>query len=171
MFSQADYPARTPGDENLTPAAAAADVADALTFAGSFQGRKRVHTADEFMSVIVAERLVEHLERSGLVIMKKPRFAKAAPSDASEDDRRWFKANGTAPRPCWRNLSVALSMGFLAETDLSSSTITGPCAAARRRSSSLGRPGSRDGGAEFQRFSVVGPQRSAPGLGRCGNGV
>ena len=32
--------------------------------------------------------------------------------------------------PCRRNLSVALSMGFLAETDLSPSTITGP---ARRR--------------------------------------
>jgi hypothetical protein len=71
VFSQFDYPARMPDDENLTPATAA-DVADALTFAGSFQGRKRVHNADEFMSVIVAERLVEHLERSGLVIMKKP---------------------------------------------------------------------------------------------------
>jgi hypothetical protein len=63
-----------PDDENLTPAPA-----DALAFAGCFQGRKRVHNADEFMSVIVAERLVEHLERSGFVIMKKPRFAKAAP--------------------------------------------------------------------------------------------
>lgn len=70
MFSQVDYPARMPDDENLTPAAA--DVADALAFAVRFQGRKRVHNADEFMSVIVAERLVEHLERSGLVIMKKP---------------------------------------------------------------------------------------------------
>src|SRR5271157_4465722 len=49
-----------------------ADVADALAFALRFQGRKRVHNADEFMSVIVAERLVEHLERSGFVIMKKP---------------------------------------------------------------------------------------------------
>ncbi len=57
-----------PDDENLTPATAS----DALAFALRFQGRKRVHNADEVMSVIVAERLVEHLERCGFVIMKKP---------------------------------------------------------------------------------------------------
>ncbi len=57
-----------PDDENLTPATAS----DALAFALRFQGRKRVHNADEVMSVIVAERLVEHLERSGFLIMKKP---------------------------------------------------------------------------------------------------
>ena len=71
MFSTVDYPGRMPDNENLTPATAA-DVADALAFALRFQGRKRVHNADEFMSVIVAVRLVEHLERSGFVIMKKP---------------------------------------------------------------------------------------------------
>jgi len=37
-----------------------------------FQGRKRVHNADEIMAEIVARRLVEHLERAGYVIMKKP---------------------------------------------------------------------------------------------------
>jgi len=37
-----------------------------------FQGRKRVHNADEIMSEIVAKRLVEHLERAGFVIMKRP---------------------------------------------------------------------------------------------------
>jgi hypothetical protein len=57
--------------ERLTPATAE-DVADALAFALRFQGRKRVHSADELMSAIVAKRLVEHLERSGFVVMKKP---------------------------------------------------------------------------------------------------
>jgi hypothetical protein len=56
VFSEVDYPARMPDDENLTPATAA-DVADALAFALRFEGRKRVHNADEFMSVIIAERL------------------------------------------------------------------------------------------------------------------
>ncbi len=60
-----------PDDENLTPATAA-DVAEALAFALRFHGRKRVYDADEVMSVIVAERLVVHLERPGFVIMKKP---------------------------------------------------------------------------------------------------
>jgi hypothetical protein len=38
--------------------ATAENVADPLAFALRFQGRKRVHTADEFMSAIVAKRLV-----------------------------------------------------------------------------------------------------------------
>jgi hypothetical protein len=36
------------------------------------QGRKRVHNADEIMAEIVAKRLIEHLERAGFVVMKKP---------------------------------------------------------------------------------------------------
>jgi hypothetical protein len=35
-------------------------------------GRKRKHDAGEIMAVIVARRLVEHLERAGFVVMKKP---------------------------------------------------------------------------------------------------
>jgi hypothetical protein len=54
------------------------DVADALAFALRFQSRKRVHNADELMSAIVAKRLVEHLERSGFVIMKRPPIGGAA---------------------------------------------------------------------------------------------
>jgi hypothetical protein len=49
-----------------------ADLAQALAFALCFQGRKRVHTADELMAQIVAKRLVEHLERAGFVLMKRP---------------------------------------------------------------------------------------------------
>jgi hypothetical protein len=61
----------TDAPERLTPATAD-DVANALAFALRFQGRKRVHNADEIMLEIVAKRLVEHLERSGFVVMKKP---------------------------------------------------------------------------------------------------
>ena len=45
---------------------------DAVAFVWRFQGRKRVHTADEIMAEIVAKRLVEHLERAGFVVMKRP---------------------------------------------------------------------------------------------------
>ena len=58
--------------------ATAEDVADALAFALHFQGRKRAHNAEELMSAIVAKRLVEHLERSGFVVMKRPPIGGAA---------------------------------------------------------------------------------------------
>jgi hypothetical protein len=58
-------------DVKLTPAEPA-DVADALAFALRFDGRKRVHYADDMMAQIAAKRLVEHLALSGFVILKKP---------------------------------------------------------------------------------------------------
>jgi hypothetical protein len=58
-------------DETLTPAEPR-DLADAIAFALRFEGRKRVHTADEYMAAIAAERVVRHLERAGFVVMKKP---------------------------------------------------------------------------------------------------
>jgi hypothetical protein len=67
-----------PDDRPLTPAEHA-DVQDTLAFALRFEGRKRVHTADETMARITAERLVEHLRRSGFVVMKKP--PRAWPTD------------------------------------------------------------------------------------------
>ena len=45
------------------------DVDDALAFALRFQDRKRLHKADEFMSAIVAKRLVDHLEQAGFVVV------------------------------------------------------------------------------------------------------
>ncbi len=57
--------------ERLMPASAE-DLADALAFALRFQGRKRVHNADEIMVEIVAKRLVEHLDRADFVVMKRP---------------------------------------------------------------------------------------------------
>ncbi len=47
------------------------DLAEALTFALRYDKRRRVHTADEMMARITADRLIEHLERSGFVVMKK----------------------------------------------------------------------------------------------------
>jgi hypothetical protein len=61
----------TDATQRLTPATAD-DVANVLAFALRYQGRKRVHNADEIMAEIVAKRLVEQLERSGFVVMKKP---------------------------------------------------------------------------------------------------
>jgi hypothetical protein len=58
-------------DAPLSPASPD-DIADALAFALRFDGRKRKHDAGEIMAAIVARRLVEHLERAGFVVMKKP---------------------------------------------------------------------------------------------------
>ncbi len=59
-----------PDADKLAPADPS-DLAAALAFALRFQGRKRVHNADEIMAEIVAKRLVEHLERAGFVVMKR----------------------------------------------------------------------------------------------------
>jgi hypothetical protein len=63
--------AMTDASDRLTPATPD-DLVDALAFALRFDGRKRKHDAAEIMARIVAERLVEHLERSGFVVMKTP---------------------------------------------------------------------------------------------------
>jgi hypothetical protein len=56
---------------NLRPATPD-EIATALSFALQFEGRKRVHHADDAMARITVVRLVCHLERSGFVLMKKP---------------------------------------------------------------------------------------------------
>jgi hypothetical protein len=48
------------------------ELAQSLSFALRFNGRKREHGADEIMANITADRLIEHLERSGYVVMCKP---------------------------------------------------------------------------------------------------
>lgn len=58
--------------------ATAQEIEDSLSFALRFSGRKRVHHADDAMARITAERLVQHLERSGYVLLKKP--GRQAPS-------------------------------------------------------------------------------------------
>jgi hypothetical protein len=60
-----------PDDTRLRPATAD-EIAETLSFALRYEGRKRVHHADDVMARITAERLVRHLERSGYVLMKRP---------------------------------------------------------------------------------------------------
>ena len=55
------------------------DLADALAFALRHSGRKRIHRADELMSAIVARRLVDHIERAGFVIMRRPPIGGSTP--------------------------------------------------------------------------------------------
>ncbi len=57
--------------DGLTPATPD-DLAVALASALRFEGRKRTHNADEIMAEIVARRLVDHFERAGFVVMKRP---------------------------------------------------------------------------------------------------
>ena len=64
--------------DDLRPASPE-DLADALAFALRFDGRKRKHDAGEIMARIVARRLVEHPERSGFVVMKRPPIGGSAP--------------------------------------------------------------------------------------------
>jgi len=64
--------------EAALPPASPDDLADTLAFALRFDGRKRKHDAGEFMARIVARRLVEHLDRAGFVVMKKPPAVGAA---------------------------------------------------------------------------------------------
>jgi hypothetical protein len=61
-----------------------AQVAEAAAIALRFNGRKREHGADEIMANITAERVIEHLERSGYVVMCKPGLAphNVSPGDA-----------------------------------------------------------------------------------------
>jgi len=59
-------------DDGSFQRASAAEIAEALSFALRYEGRKRVHQADELMARITAERLVEHLTRSGFALMKVP---------------------------------------------------------------------------------------------------
>src|SRR5271166_272597 len=85
-----------------------------------FQGRKRVHNADEIMAEIVAKRLVEHLERAGFVIMKRRRSAGAPRSggDSRADYGRKAIRRGCAGRlaavtlaeQLWRSATVVFGL-------------------------------------------------------------
>jgi hypothetical protein len=79
LFDRRGYHARMSDTADALTAATAEDVTNALAFALRFSGRKRVHNADEIMSSIVAKRLVEHLERSGFVVMKRPPIGGSTP--------------------------------------------------------------------------------------------
>ena len=68
----------TDDDKRTLHPATAAELEETLSFALRYAGRRRVHTADDVMARVTAERLVQHLERSGFVLMRRP--AASAPS-------------------------------------------------------------------------------------------
>ena len=68
----------TDDDERTLHPATVAELEDSLLFALRYAGRKRVHTADDVMARVTAERLVQHLQRCGYVLMRRP--APNAPS-------------------------------------------------------------------------------------------
>ena len=51
------------------------DVPQTLAFALLYSGRKRARDSETMMADIVAKRLVEHLNRSGFVVMRRPERA------------------------------------------------------------------------------------------------
>ncbi len=67
----------TDDDKRTLHLATAAELEETLSFALRYAGKRRVHTAADVMARVTAERLVQHLERSGYVLM---RSAKAVPS-------------------------------------------------------------------------------------------
>ena len=71
-FACLGYRPAVPDSADKLTVADPSDLAAALAFALRYQGRKRIHSADEIMAEIVAKRLVEHLERAGFVVMKRP---------------------------------------------------------------------------------------------------
>ncbi len=70
-FSSVRYCSAMPDEPRLRPASRE-EIAETLSFALRYDGRKRVHHADDAMARITADRLVKHLERSGFVLMKRP---------------------------------------------------------------------------------------------------
>ena len=58
-------------EPDLRPATPS-ELADSLSFALRYDGRRRVHHADDAMGRITADRLVEHLQRSGFIVLKRP---------------------------------------------------------------------------------------------------
>jgi hypothetical protein len=61
----------TEPDPKLTPAEPD-DLANSLSFALRFEGRKSQHDSDRLNADIVAKRLVRYLDKAGYVVMKKP---------------------------------------------------------------------------------------------------
>jgi hypothetical protein len=65
-------------DPKLT-AVAPADIAESISHALLFSGRKRIHESDRLTASIAADRIVRHLENCGYVLMKKPPLTGSAP--------------------------------------------------------------------------------------------
>src|SRR5690348_8265092 len=69
-FPPAGYRPAMPDDDKLTPADPR-DVVTALSLGLTAKPARAQHQAAETMAKIVAERIAEHLDRSGFVVMRK----------------------------------------------------------------------------------------------------
>lgn len=63
---------RTNEDKPVLRPATAQELEESLCFALRYARRVRVQQADKVMARITAERLVQHLEPSGFVLMRRP---------------------------------------------------------------------------------------------------
>jgi hypothetical protein len=70
-FPTVPYRPAMPDTPHIHPATPD-EIAETLSFALRYEGRMRVHHADDTMARITADRLVRHLGRSGFVVMKRP---------------------------------------------------------------------------------------------------
>jgi hypothetical protein len=57
--------------DKLTPADPQ-DVANSISFALRFHGRKRFHEGEKLMAEITADHILRHLERCRFVLLKRP---------------------------------------------------------------------------------------------------
>jgi hypothetical protein len=74
-------------DISLLRAASPEEIAETLSFALRYDGRRRVYDADDAMAWITAKQLVRHLERSGFVLMKAaPQMAPTTSGMPSSSD-------------------------------------------------------------------------------------
>jgi hypothetical protein len=101
------------------------EITQALSFALRYDGRKRVHHADDAMARITADRLVQHLERSGFVLMK--RSARAAPTNAEHMPRRPFTEKIFAGRTVGFNLPGCVTSTPLQRDNRRSANSRRPC--------------------------------------------
>lgn len=73
-------------DKPLRPADRA-DLIQSLAHGLRYEGRRRIHHADDFMARVAAEKLLDHLLKSGFVVMKGPgASAHSAPHMAPNKD-------------------------------------------------------------------------------------
>jgi hypothetical protein len=93
--------------DKLAPADPA-DLAAALAFALRFEGRRRVHNADEIMAEIVAKRLVEHVERAGFVVMKRSPIVAARRLGEDPRPDRLLTGYGKTDRPALRMMRAII---------------------------------------------------------------
>jgi hypothetical protein len=99
-----------PEDPSLRPASAD-EIATSLSFALRYEGRKRVHHADETMARITADRLVRHLEASGFVLMKRAPVQAPTTSHMPSSHQDWSAGFQVSPIPAKNATMLASTSG------------------------------------------------------------